>query len=52
MGVEEEYLSKFTEALISLEKAKKISQIHLHNPNSAMAQIIDKNIYEIAEKKA
>lgn len=37
MGVEEEYLGRFTEALVSLEKAKKISELHLENPDSAMA---------------
>jgi hypothetical protein len=29
MGVEEEFLGRFTEALVSLEKAKKISELHL-----------------------
>lgn len=37
MGVEEEYLGRLSEALVSLEKAKKISELHLDNANSAMA---------------
>ena len=52
MGVEEEYLGKLSDALVSLEKAKLISEMHLQNPNDAMTQIIDKNIQEISQKKA
>jgi hypothetical protein len=37
MGVEEEFLGRLSEALISLEKANKISVIRLNNPNSAMS---------------
>jgi hypothetical protein len=36
MGVEEEFLGKLQDALTSLEKAKKISELHLKNPDSAM----------------
>ena len=52
MGVEEEFLGKLQDALTSLEKAKKISELHLKNPNSAMTLIIEKNISEISQKKA
>jgi hypothetical protein len=48
MGVEEEFLGKLQDALTSLEKAKKISELHLKNPNSAMTLIIEKNISEIS----
>jgi hypothetical protein len=36
MGVEEEYLGKLSDAVVSLDKARKISELHLMNKNSAM----------------
>ena len=52
MGVEEEYLGKFNEAITSLGKAKKVSEIHLKNLNSNMVTIIEKNISDVARKYA
>ena len=50
MGVELEHLGKFEEAIVSLEKAKKVSELHLNQSESEMVQIIEKNIIDINQK--
>ena len=50
MGVELEHLGKLRESITSLEKAKKISELHLNEPDSEMVLIIQRNISDVCKK--